>query len=132
MSNLPNSTKITGDMLKNDPDQAAQLINNFISDVVRIFDKGISIQEQLAGQVNEITIYISDSQKPYPFSFRWNQALPPRACWLVRARCTDNTLQVMSAPFPDWDFVNGQIIIKSLVGNFTVNKSYILRFVTLA
>lgn len=133
MANLPNSTKITGAMLKDDPEQAAQVMNNFISDVVRIMDNGIALSENLAAQVNDITIYISDSQNPYPFSFRWNTpSLIPKACILVRARCTDNTQKVLSAPFPDYDYVNGQVSIKALIGNFTVGFSYELRFLTIA
>ena len=120
-------------MLTSDPDQAAQIINNFISSVTQVFNNGISIDENLAGQTNDITLYISDQQNPYPFSFRWNRGpLVPRACFIVRCRCTDNTLKVLASPFPDWDFVNGAVVVKGIVGNFTVNNSYLFRFITLA
>lgn len=131
MAKLPGVKNLDVKDLDDNKERFVESINDFMSSTYLALNRGLTVQDNLVAQVDELVLYISDSSNPYPTGFAWKfPNAKPIGCSIVYADCTDGTEKVSSALFPRWAFVNGQIVIKGIRGVFTTNNQYLIRFFT--
>ncbi len=110
-------------------------VSQFMTGVVTALSNGLTVQNNMAAQVNDVRLYISDSQTSlsFPFSFNWRfPGNPPQGCIVVRIDATDGSERVLSAVMPRWQYRDGQVMVTALRGHFKADAFFDVRFYTFA
>lgn len=131
MSAIPPVKLLDADMLQNNPSGFVDSLNQFTTGVNNALTNGLTVGDNMSAQVNDLQIFVSNEQLPYPFSFSWGfPGVKPQGCIIVRMDSTDGVESVFSSPSPRWDYNDGRIVIKGIRANLTMNKWYQIRFYT--
>lgn len=131
MSKPPSTYQIDVRDLEANPSRIFDTLNTHMREVRVALDHGLSIEENLVAQFNEIVLYIADGATPYPFSFAWHfPQARPRSCKIGFMESTDGVESVFTGVDPWWGYNDGNIVIKGLRGNITINKTYRITFET--
>lgn len=133
MAKAPSIPLFNKEDLTADPDGFINNLNQAFDDIRLALENGITIRENMAAQIDDITVYISDDAPPYPFGFDWKyKNLQPSGCICVYADSKDGVESIFSAPQPRWYYSTGRIVVLGMRGNMQADKYYNLRFYTFA
>jgi hypothetical protein len=106
-------------------------LNQFIIDVVRALDKGLTVSDNMVAQINEKALFVSDSAGSFPFAFAWqNPSTRPRGCIVVRADTQEGDEGIFSAVQPKWSYNEGRVVIEGLRGDLDADRWYDVTFYT--
>lgn len=100
------------------------ILNSIFGELVRGFNNGVTVEDNLFQEIKEIKWTNSTSE--YPVKFRTKFAVAPKG--LVPIYLYNNTSGAYSAlsPWIVWSYVDGTILISSVVG-LTSDSQYTMR-----
>ena len=116
MAKLPDQRKI---LIEDFPQQKSWIgallapINRFFEDVLRIFNKGITIQENMDAAILTVNI-----EGVYPVDMAWTLKSTPKAAFLGQCRERDGNHTALTDPlFLEWEYTSsGKFRITNIVG----------------
>lgn len=115
MAKLPEQRKLSPEEFPKQDWIAALLspLNRFIDDVVRIFNKQITIKDNFDGDL--ITAIIDGT---FPLDVKWSRQNPPKAAWIGQCREISNNHTNFTDPlFLDWEYTaSGAFRINNITG----------------
>lgn len=133
MAKLPGVKLIDRGTLPDEPwaEQLADSLNQFMRGVNNVLANGITVIDNMSGQVNDHQIFVSNRSNPYPFAFSWQfPEISPQGCIIVRADTPEGTEGIFSALQPKWSYSAGRIVIEAIRGDLELGRWYDLRFYT--
>jgi len=129
---LPNVQKILREDVKEAPSWLGSMldpINNFMQIIYQALSKNISLQDNIACQVKELT-YITPSTYPTMSNISFPSTLKPKAPALMLMQIVNKStyIPVLTAVYVPWIEENGQIIVYPIVG-LAASTTYNVRLV---
>lgn len=115
MARIPTLTKILQENFPDSPDiqRLSGILNQFMLETIKAFDKQLTIVDNLDGEIKTITV-----DGNFPLYLSWTRAKKPVVCFLGAMRRVDGTtFSLTDAVSVDWEFDNsGRINLKGLPG----------------
>jgi hypothetical protein len=113
---LPQQRRILVEEFQQQKSWIAKLIlpiNKFFEDILRGLNKGITIFENMDGEVIEV-----ETSGTYPIDIRWTRPAPPKICFLGRCTRVDGESETFTDPlYLDWEYTaSGSFRIKGIPG----------------
>jgi hypothetical protein len=101
-----------------------QPLNDFMSATVQALNKGLTFGDNFSAQVKELEFTLDANS--FPMKFLCTLPSRPKGLWVVGARHVAGTPDTLStAIYADWDYSDGQVIIRNLSGLTSGKKYYI-------
>ena len=129
---LPNVQKILREDVKEAPSWLGSMldpINGFMQIIYQALSKNISLQDNIACQVKELT-YITPSTYPTMSNISFPSTLKTKATGLMLMQIVNKStyIPVLTAVYVPWIEENGQIIVYPIVG-LAASTTYNVRLV---
>lgn len=106
-------------------------LNQYIRGVGAVLNNGITVDANMAAQLNTVDLTVSDKANPYPFAFSWRfPQIIPAGCIIVRAETLEGPEQIRTAPQPKWSYTRGRIVIEAIRGDLEPGFRYGFTFYT--
>lgn len=133
------STKLLDKRLMPDErwaDYLTTVLNSMTRALDNILSGGLTIEQHMAGQVNEVRFLLDGDLSAFPLSFQWEYPrFRPRVCFIGQIDAVGGEPDgVGAAVTPRWRFVGDRIVVDSIrgSGSMTIDRIYTATFVTLA
>lgn len=125
MAKLPSQYTIKPDEFPQQPWISRLLgpISRFMDDVVRAFNKNLTITDNIDGEF--ITVVIDGT---FPLNLPWTRASAPKAVWIGGYREVSGSHVALIDPlFVDWEYINGNLRILNIINSTasTNNRFYL-------
>lgn len=104
--------------------KVVDILNRFLEQVYYALVQGLTIRDNLKGQVNDVTV---SANQTYPLEFAWKLNERPTAVWV--ANISDTTGALVPAFSTSWVYDNGQV--KVTLNGLTAANKYTLKLIGL-
>lgn len=123
--------KFTVESFKDQSDWIGPLLSNlnsFISDVVQNFSNQMTVSENLFQEIKEITWI--NSATNFPIKFKTKFAASPKGLSVIYLFNETDQVYSTAAPWLEWRYANGEIIISNISG-LTASDKYTIRLLVI-
>jgi len=103
-------------------------LNSFMNDLVINFNNGLTISDNLAQEIKEISWKNDSNNLPLRFTTKFNKY--PQGISVIYLYNTTDGVYSTQAPWLEWSFANNQIVISNITG-LTASKNYTIRLLVI-